>query len=671
MPRAHKVMITSSGIQNSLSKYEPLQALCEYIWNGFDAQASIINISMSPNEMGVAATLSISDNGTGIDRNNLESKFKPIYESEKTYQYDPNIKHSHTKGKNGVGRLTFFKFAESAEWETIYEHDGNHYRYLIQMNRATLNNYNPTEETTTVDDTGTIVRFTNIVSSDICEEAITSYVSHEFCWFLELHKEDGFQIVFNGKPINYTSMIADSGEEIYNYNQDMSFKVRYVIWYSKLSEFSKYYFITSNGSELGKENTTLNNKGDKFYHSVYIQSNLFDDFSIKEQKVKGEQLDALGRYSKKSEPFKYIMEKVDELLYNKRRPYLRKQVSDIVDKLDVAAAFPNMSKNNEFDKFRLSQIADIAGCLYVAEPKLFTSMNKEQKKTFLRMLDLIMQSGEINSFFEILNEIIDLDTAERNDLAEILKYTTLSNVTRTISLLKERYEVVQDLKALVFRKELKANEVNHVQKAIEAHYWLFGEQYNLVTAEEPDFEEALRRYLKYLHKEYEDTTIDHPDKHKQMDIFAVRRDIGHDTIDNIVVELKHPDIGLGETQLSQVKKYMSVILKVDQFNASNMTWKFYLVGNKYNDYIRREMENSRSHGERSLVYSVDKCKIYVMTWSEVFSSFEIRYNYLYEKLNLQKEKLQKEFASVNEVMDDIKHSTAKMPEEMTLSPAIT
>lgn len=213
--------------------------------------------------------------------------------------------------------------------------------------------------------------------------------------------------------------------------------------------------------------------------------------------------------------------------------------------------------------------------------------------------------------------------------------------------------------------------MNHVQKAIEAHYWLFGEQYNLVTAEEPDFEEALRRYLKYLHKEYEDTTIDHPDKHKQMDIFAVRRDIGHDTIDNIVVELKHPDIGLGETQLSQVKKYMSVILKVDQFNASNMTWKFYLVGNKYNDYIRREMENSRSHGERSLVYSVDKCKIYVMTWSEVFSSFEMRYNYLYEKLNLQKEKLQKEFASVNEVMDDIKHSTAKMPEEMTLSPAIT
>jgi len=102
-----------------------------------------------------------------------------------------------------------------------------------------------------------------------------------------------------------------------------------------------------------------------------------------------------------------------------------------------------------------------------------------------------------------------------------------------------------------------------------------------------------------------------------------------------------------------------------------MTWKFFLVGNKYNDYIRREMENSRSHGERSLVYSVDKCKIYVMTWSEVLSNFQIRYNYLYQKLNLQKEKLQKEFSSVNEVMDDIKHSAAKMPEEITLSPAIT
>jgi len=45
--------------------------------------------------------------------------------------------------------------------------------------------------------------------------------------------------------------------------------------------------------------------------------------------------------------------------------------------------------------------------------------------------------------------------------------------------------------------------------------------------------------------------------------------------------LKHPSITLGEIQLSQVKKYLSVILSNEHFNASNMTWEFYLVGNRF------------------------------------------------------------------------------------------
>ena len=68
-------------------------------------------------------------------------------------------------------------------------------------------------------------------------------------------------------------------------------------------------------------------------------------------------------------------------------------------------------------------------------------------------------------------------------------------------------QAVEDLKALVFQKDLNANEVNHIQGFIEKHYWLFGEQYNLVTAAEPNFEEALKRYTYYLHGEYEDKEI--------------------------------------------------------------------------------------------------------------------------------------------------------------------
>lgn len=44
-----------------------------------------------------------------------------------------------------------------------------------------------------------------------------------------------------------------------------------------------------------------------------------------------------------------------------------------------------------------------------------------------------------------------------------------------------------------------------------------------------------------------------------------------------MVELKRPTVALGETQLSQVKKYLQVIRKEDRFNMGNVKWTFYLV----------------------------------------------------------------------------------------------
>lgn len=80
-------------------------------------------------------------------------------------------------------------------------------------------------------------------------------------------------------------------------------------------------------------------------------------------------------------------------------------------------------------------------------------------------------------------------------------YYTLVKYTETIAIIKDRLEAIQRLKHLVLDGEKYTTEVDHIQPFIEKNYWLFGEQYYLVTAEEPDFEEALRRYLYVLRGE--------------------------------------------------------------------------------------------------------------------------------------------------------------------------
>lgn len=665
----NNVQITSDGIKNSLKKYTPLKSICEYIWNGFDAKATEVHIETEENDFGRIACIRVTDNGYGIEKSLLDDKFKPFFQSEKIY--DPNAKLSDVHGKNGVGRLTFFTFASSASWTTVYCENDRNFEYTISIDSNELNQYKPNSPAPVEKPTGTTVEFINVASEDLTASSIKEQLCKEFCWYLELNEEKNYKIVFNGETLDYSQLILET--DSFEFIEDgikPPYKLKFICWRNRLNEYSKYYYIDSNGDEKHKENTTYNNKGDSFYHSVYIKSSLFDTFDFNSNS-EYEQLDIKRNvlYTKKSDRFQSLMREVNQILFDKRRPFLKKHVSAVVESLEISSAFPNFDENDPLLNFRKSQVEEVISCLYLAQPKLFSSsMNKEQRKTFIRLLDLIMESGEVKSLFKILEEILEMDSNDRQELAEILNYARLSNITKTINILKDRYKAVEELKLLVFNKDLKANEVDHIQKMIESHYWIFGEQYNLVTAAEPNFEEALRRYMFYLHKEYEDTGIEHPDKLKQMDIFAVRQDINNDTINNIVVELKHPNINLGEKQLSQVKKYMSVIMSVDEFNAPNMTWQFYLIGNGFSsdNFIKNEINTNKVHGERSLVFKVDNYKIYVKTWSEIFAEFKIRYDFLLTKLSLKQDEILRSYKTADEIVEEQEANTAKMPKEIKI-----
>lgn len=458
--RAESVLISSDGIRNSLKRYKPLQALCECVWNGFDANASQINIDIDENVLSGTAQIVVTDNGYGIDRKQLKQKFKPFFQSEKIY--DPEIKHSASHGKNGVGRLTFFAFANLATWSTVYQTDDKRFKYNIGINASMLENYLPGAEAETVENTGTVVTFTDLINTDITQDTAKLYLALEFCWFLELNREKGYSIAINGEELDYSHLVVSTQSLDYTYEPlKMAYNVRYVCWRNKLSEYSKYYYIKSNGNELAKENTTLNNKGDRFYHSVYIQSVLFDNFDLINVNMPQETM--AGIFHRKSPAFEHIMHEVNCHLYDIRRPFIKESVSKAVENLEIESAFPNYDPKNLADQFKKSQIEELVSAIYVAQPRLFSNaMNKEQKKTFIRLLDLIMENGEVNSLFSIFSEILDMDELERQDLAEILKFTRMSNITKTIKLLKDRHLAVADLKQLVYNDNLNADEVHHL-----------------------------------------------------------------------------------------------------------------------------------------------------------------------------------------------------------------
>ncbi len=79
--------VESSGITKDFG-----EALCEFIWNGFEANATKVIISYIPNVLSGIDTITISDNGDGISFDNLSDTFGAFLASQKKLIF--------TQGKN-------------------------------------------------------------------------------------------------------------------------------------------------------------------------------------------------------------------------------------------------------------------------------------------------------------------------------------------------------------------------------------------------------------------------------------------------------------------------------------------------------------------------------------------------------------------------------------------
>jgi len=244
---SQKVNITSKGIQRVLKAYNEKQAIAEYIWNGFDANASQVSIDFRENALGNLESLSITDNGYGIDFGKLKQKFDPFFESEKSSQVMVPKHTSKMHGRNGVGRLTFFTFATHASWDTTYMGQDGFQNGTIEVGVGALNAYshNFSAEPEPEGQTGTKVSFANLsISKADMEQSIIPYLVNEFCWFIELNKDKGYQVLVNGTAIDFSVNVhALDSFQLSVPESDTVFKIRYVHWKEGLHrELSKYYF---------------------------------------------------------------------------------------------------------------------------------------------------------------------------------------------------------------------------------------------------------------------------------------------------------------------------------------------------------------------------------------------------------------------------------------------
>lgn len=648
-----KVNITNNSISNTVTK-DINKAICEYLWNGFDANASQLSIKYTKNAFNITS-LEILDNGEGIDRSSLQETFGCFQDSQKLHTYQWS---SQVKGKKGKGRYSFNCFASKADWVTVYKDKESHYiRHKITIKKGDNQNYDDNEQETkpsSVKKTGTTVSFSDInLPSDFFDsEVFLDYLKKEFAVFLFLNKAQFKEILINGEKLDYEDVIEDSDNKVIQIEGERTtfyFNVTYIRWKEKMKENYSMYFLDSSQTEKFERTTTFNNKDTKFHHSLYISSDYFNHFV---DDATGEKnLFGTDNTSPKDKVFKTLVKKLKCFLEEKQKKYVAEVASKkLLEKYQSKGII--RQPQNDYDKILVEDLKKTISAMYEVQPKIFTNLQDDQAKTLVGVVELLLQTDKREDLISIMESVVKLSDDERHNLASVLKTTDLARITDTIRLIQNRIRTISALRVAV-KPENGMNEVDDLQKLVEQSFWIFGEEYNIVTQAEPDFNQALMEYLDKLYdtvpgiskSNYSKDKIEHPDVNKEMDIFAFRQNIQSSTIDNIVVELKHPTVKLGEKELSQVKTYMNVIMRDSRFNASNMRWKFFLVGNDFDssNYLHNEMRNAINWGKKNLVCHVDnngiQYEIFVIKWSELFADFEIRHNFLLKKLEMKRDEL--------------------------------
>ncbi len=640
--------IDSSGITNDYR-----DAISEYIWNGFEAHARNINIDYTLNEAYGVKELIITDNGDGINYDELGETFGAFLASKKNL-LSLKMKSKANKGK---GRFSFIAFADKAEWCTVYKDKDDYKEYQITMSNDTKEVIDCSQpESSDRKESGTSVRFSDIntlTAENMSFEILEPALLKEFAWFLYLYKSKNVEITVNGDKVDFEKYVNTKLSEKSMVTIDgHRFEISLVVWQESIKEKFCCYYFDSEDALKGKDTTNFNRNTINFNHSVFVKSDFFDD---KENVLTNNDDIQINMFESQEEKkiLKKLHKEIQKLIEKKISVYLSDKAEEAVEAMITERkTFPEFP-SDVYGQMRKNDLKKVTKEIFKLEPLIFHKLKPIQEKSLLGFLNLLLSSEERENVLTILEQIVELSPEQRDDFSKILKKTSLENIIDTIKFIEDRYKIIELLRSIVYDLTKFSNERDHVQKIVERHFWLFGEQYNLASADQR-MQKPLEQYRNILYGEEDVTATLNPDaeNERRMDIFMCNTrnvETAFETTleENIVVELKAPKVPLTKKVLRQIEDYMDYVRRQPQFNSKLRKWKFIAVCKEVDDYVKSQYKAFEDKGKVGLVFQVENCEVYALTWDDIIKSFEIKHKPMLERLKYDREQV------ANELMEEV------------------
>jgi len=614
----------------SLTKANGITALSELIWNCLDADSTEINVEFKSTTLGGFEYIKIKDNGHGLTYEQAQDVFSRLGGSEKKIRtQSPNGRQYH--GKEGKGRYKGLALGDLVKFTSIYSTNGTNSIFTATIDR---NNLSKTElsdlqqikKGRNENQTGFTVEIDN-VNIKIAEQAFKfenrKELEEKFASYWISYPQ--FKIYFNGNELEFASLIKNSEEKYLKINEGEDvheFTIKILEW--NFENKKKTYLCNAQGIPFLETNLGIRSS---IPISVFIQSPYIEKLHRDNVIDFYESNDVIIAILKAAKDF--------------AREYVRKRLheysKEFIAELKQKDLYPYRGPAENLIEETKRQVFDIVALNIHEHLPSFNDQDDKSKKLTLSLISEALENDSKN-LRRILTEIVELPEDKRDELAELLETTSLSNIIDTMTEIKNRLNFLSGLEQIIHDKELNKSfkERKHLHKIIVKETWIFGDEYTY-GVDDVTLKNVLKAYLKEClqRDDFEEVLASENNEELKTipDVCLWQQySLGKSGFENLVVELKKPKLDAGFTEKTQIESYATKVAKDRRFPKDKTRWKFILVTKDIKSEIEPLLkQKNRKYGH---IAEGDNYDVFVLTWGDIITEAKIRLNYIKEKLSI-------------------------------------
>jgi hypothetical protein len=625
------VTVQKDHLEKLATTRKPTLAIAELIWNALDADATDVRVDFVDNGIGGTKQITVTDNGPkGMAYDRALQSFGDLGGSWKKTAVKTDAEGRLLHGKAGIGRFKAFALGNHVTWSSVFRKpDQTLAAFTITGRRDHLKRFKVSDPKSATGPAGTMVTIEDvpIPHDTLHDRRLLQDVTEQFALYLTQYphvflrysgwKVDPSKVIDRREKCDVTAALRDG--------RALRAELEIIEWHTNASR--ALVLCDSNGFALAERAPNIQAPG--FNFTAYLRSDYLRELHEKNLL----DLDELHA----------DVRPLIEAAKAKLRSYFRKRAAERAEgavsnwKREEIYPYAGDPKSPVEDAER--QVFDIVA-LNVAQylPDFDKSDAKQKKLAFLLLKQALEDSPD--AVQTIIGDVLNLPIEKQEELADLLKTTTLSAIISASKVIADRLNFIKGLEIILFDDEPRKRTLERYQlhRILVQNTWLFGEEFNL-TVDDDTLDEVLAKHLDQLPErvgsEIEGPVLRDDGSGGEVDLMLSRRvpmprpEERH----HLVIELKRPSKKLDLTVANQIESYAMAVAADPRFDDANTSWTFWAVASEVTEQARKKARQA-DRPDGLLYQSEDRrIRVWVRTWAQIIEGAKGRLEFFRKELN--------------------------------------